>query len=49
MKECDECIYTDIADWLDIEMQSIPILWCERKEEFCNNISDCNYFDDGKE
>lgn len=50
MKECENCVYTDIADWEEDKEtgKATPILWCERQEEYCDDICYCEFFDDGK-
>lgn len=42
-KNCEECIDTDIADW-EINVitgKATPVLWCERYNKFCSDISEC--------
>jgi len=51
-KICDDCIYTDIADWEEIANTGKvkPILWCEKYRHFCSDITDCEYYkEDGDE
>ena len=42
---CDDCLYTDIADWeKDGDTERLkPVLWCERYNEFCSDVIDCKY------
>jgi len=51
MKECEDCVNTDIAGWeVDKKTGNAKIiLWCERYKRMCEDIQDCAYFDDGKE
>lgn len=40
---CEDCIDTDIADWVLNEStgKAAPVLWCERYKKFCSDISEC--------
>lgn len=42
---CDDCLYTDIADWeKDGDTERVkPVLWCEKYELLCSNVTDCKY------
>ncbi len=40
---CDDCVYTDIADWEQDGDKAIPILWCERFEKLCKDIKECPF------
>lgn len=48
---CDDCIYTDIADWVqDGDTQKAkPVYWCERYNKFCDDVAECKYKDEGAE
>ena len=50
MKECEDCIETDIADWeVDSNIgKAKAILWCERLRKFCEDVTECEYFDNGE-
>ena len=51
MKECDDCVLTEIADW-EVDKKTgkaRAILWCEKHKRMCEDIQDCVCFDDGKE
>jgi hypothetical protein len=42
---CEDCDYTDIADWKQDEKtgKAKAVYWCERYEKLCSNISECKY------
>lgn len=42
---CEDCEYTDIADWEQDKRtgKATAILWCEKYREFCSDISECRY------
>lgn len=48
---CDNCVYTEISDWEQDRYtgKAKPVLWCERYEHFCLDVTDCEYEDDGED
>ena len=48
MTKCEDCINTEISDWeQDVKTgKATPILWCEMHKKMCDDIHECNYFDD---
>lgn len=42
---CEDCNYTDIADWEQDETtgKAKPVYWCERYKKLCSSISECRY------
>lgn len=40
---CDDCVYTDIADWEPDGQKVTPVLWCKRFDKFCNDVDKCPY------
>jgi len=42
---CDDCVYTDIADWEQDARtgKATPIYWCERYKKLCSEIAKCKY------
>ena len=42
---CDDCVYTDIADWKEIADTGRvePVLWCEKYRKLCSDVTDCKY------
>lgn len=48
---CDDCIYIDIADWEQnaITGKATPVLWCEKYEKYCLDITDCKYYTEDSE
>ena len=42
---CDDCVYTDIADWEEITGTGKvkPVLWCEKYNNLCSDVTDCKY------
>ena len=42
---CDDCLYTDIMEWeKDGDTERLrPVLWCERYNRSCSDITDCKY------
>ncbi len=45
MKDCENCDYTDIADWeQDVRTgKATPVYWCERYKKLCSEIAKCKY------
>ena len=43
MKECENCDYSDIADWEQDEKtgKATSIYWCEKHKKFCTDIKEC--------
>ena len=43
--KCEDCVYVDIADWEEIADtgKAEPVLWCEKYNKFCLDITDCKY------
>ena len=50
MKKCENCAYTDIADWEQDKKtgKATPIYWCKRHKKVCADIRECQYIN-GKE
>ena len=46
MMNCDDCVYSDIADWDKIEDTGKvkPVLWCEKYRHLCSDITGCEYY-----
>ena len=42
---CDDCVYTDIADWVQIEgtEKVEPEYWCEKYNKYCLDVIECEY------
>lgn len=42
---CDDCVYTDIADWEETgdTGKVKPILWCEKYRKLCSDVTNCEY------
>lgn len=40
---CEDCIYSDIADWEQDEKtgKAKAVYWCKKHEKLCENIQDC--------
>ena len=42
---CDDCLYTDIADWEQDKTtgKAKPVYWCNRYKLLCSDVIDCKY------
>ena len=51
MTDCEECVYTDIADWEQDKKtgKAKPIYWCERYNKHCEDIKECEYIKENKQ
>lgn len=38
MSKCDDCVYTDIYDWIQDEKTGKAILWCEKHKCICEEV-----------
>ena len=47
MKECENCISSEICDWEENENggRATSIYWCERLNVFCDEVTHCQYLD----
>ena len=47
---CEDCVYSDIADWEQNGKtgKAKAIYWCERHKKLCNNIQECQFEDNGE-
>lgn len=47
---CEDCLYSDIADWeLDEKTgKAKAVYWCEKHKKMCNNIQECQFEDNGE-
>lgn len=47
---CDDCLYTDIAEWeKDGDPERIkPLIWCKKYDKFCSDVADCKYKTESK-
>jgi hypothetical protein len=48
---CDDCVYTDIADWEEIvdTGKVKPVLWCEKYRKLCSDVTECKYIAESEE
>lgn len=48
---CDDCVYTDIADWEEIvgTGKVKPVLWCEKYRNLCSDVTDCKDKEESEE
>ena len=48
---CDDCDYTDIADWKQDKTtgKATPVYWCKRYNKLCSDIIDCKYIAESEE